>query len=239
MVKQERIQERTKVKKRRYIAALALTLLVFALGLLFGLVLDSQRATYIKSEANKQSIEYNSLQLQYQILNDITQNRECTPLLKTFESSVKNLESARIRLEQYQQSSTFNKDDFALLGREYSLAQIRYFMLAKKTQELCGNDVVTVLYFFADPKECPDCDSQSFILTYTKKLMGDKVLIFSFNANITDQEPSVLMLKDIYNVSSFPTVIINEKKFVGAVSTDNVISEICKNFNGNYTFCGK
>ena len=110
-------------------------------------------------------------------------------------------------------------------------------MLAKKTQELCGNDVVTVLYFFQDKEKCPTCDDQSFILTYLKKLMGDKLLIFSFNSNVADQEPAIMMVENQYNVTKFPTVIVNSKKLEGLTAKDKVLRDVCDNFKNSYDFC--
>jgi len=163
------------LSRDKYIIAGVITLGVFLLGLFLGLAIEGKRVNYIESLSRQQNLDFSSLQLQYAFIDEMSQEKNCLAVQRTFEQNINNLESTRARLENFDTDATLNKKEFDVLKNEYILAQIRYWMLAERTRKLCGSDVVSVLYFFSDNKECPDCDRQAFILTYLKKRFKDKL----------------------------------------------------------------
>ncbi len=215
-----------------------ITLCIFLLGLFLGLVIEGKRATYIDSVSRRQNLDFSSLQLQYAFIDQLSQEKNCVAVQKTFEQNINNLESTRIRLENFDREATLNKNEFDILKNEYILAQIRYWMLAQRTKKLCGNDIVSILYFYSDQEECPDCDKQAFILTYLKKKFKDKLLIFSFDSKF-EQEPMILLLKKTYNVTVFPTIVIEGKPKYSFVDKDTILKEICNNYNEKVEDCAK
>jgi len=215
-----------------------ITLCIFLLGLFLGLVIEGKRATYIDSVSRRQNLDFSSLQLQYAFIDQLSQEKNCVAVQKTFEQNINNLESTRIRLENFDREATLNKNEFYILKNEYTLAQIRYWMLAQRTKKLCGNDIVSILYFYSDQEECPDCDKQAFILTYLKKKFKDKLLIFSFDSKF-EQEPMILLLKKTYNVTVFPTIVIEGKPKYSFVDKDTILKEICNNYNEKVEDCAK
>lgn len=214
------------LNKERYIAAGAITLGVFILGLLLGLLIEGKRVSYIESMSRKQNLDFSSLQLQYAFIDQLSQEKNCLAVQKTFEQNINNLESTRIRLENFDTDAKINKDDFDLLKNEYLLAQIRYWLLAKRTRDLCDADIVNILYFFSDQKECPDCEKQAFVLTYLKKKFKDRLLIFSFDSKF-EAEPMVPLLKNTYNVGRYPTVVVEDTPYAGFRDKDSLLREIC------------
>ncbi len=214
------------LSKERYIAAGAITLGVFILGLLLGLLIEGKRVSYIESMSRKQNLDFSSLQLQYAFIDQLSQEKNCLAVQKTFEQNINNLESTRIRLENFDTDAKINKEDFDLLKNEYLLAQIRYWLLAKRTRDLCSADIVNVLYFFSDEKECPDCEKQAFVLTYLKKKFKDKLLIFSFDSKF-EAEPMIPLLKKAYNVERYPTIVVEEKPHADFRDKDSLLREIC------------
>lgn len=215
-----------RVSTEKYVIAAVITIGIFLFGLLLGLVIEGKRANYIEFVSRQQNLEYNSLQLQYAFMDELSKEENCDAVSKTFEDNIKSLESARTRLEEFDQNSKLNKGDFTLLKREYVLAQVRYWLLAKRTKALCKKEIVTILYFYSDNKECPDCGKQAFVLTYLKKLFEDKLLIFSFDAQQED-EPMIPILKHTYNTNKYPTLIIEGKKFDSLMDKNTLLKEIC------------
>ncbi|MBW2984193.1 hypothetical protein KY361_03705 [Candidatus Woesearchaeota archaeon] len=215
-----------KISKEKYLVAALITLGVFFLGLLLGLVIEGRRVSYIEALDREQKLGYESLQLQYAFIDQLSQEKNCDAVSKTFALTVESLESARIRLESFDEDSSLNKYDFDLLKREYVLAQIRFWLLEKKKKELCGTDSVSVLYFFTDSKACPKCDEQSFILTYLKKRFKDKLLIFSFDSKL-EGEPMISLLKSTYEIYTYPTLIIDGDKYGGFKTKYELLEIIC------------
>ena len=224
------------LSKDKYIIAGAITLGVFLLGLFLGLAIEGKRVNYIESVSRMQNLDFSSLQLQYAFIDEMSQEKNCLAVQKTFEQNINNLESTRIRLENFDRDATLNKNEFDFLKNEYILAQIRYWMLAERTRKLCGTDVASILYFFSDEKECQDCDKQAFVLTYLKKKFKDKLLVFSFDSQF-ESEPMIPLLKKTYNVTSYPTIVIEGKSRTKFQDKDTILKEICSYYKDKTEDC--
>ena len=222
-------------KKRYFIAAL-LTLSIFLLGLMLGLVIEGKRTQYIQSVNKIEKLDYSSLQLQYAYIDQLSQERNCDAVSKTFESSVKSLVETSGRLEDYEKNANLNKEDFAILKREYILAQLNYWLLAKRTKKICNRDLVSILYFYSTKEECPQCEEQAFVLTYLKKQFKENLLIFALDSKYVG-EPMIEMLKDQYGISKYPTLIIEDTAFEGFTSKDEILRIICPLYDGNIDYC--
>ena len=214
------------LSRDKYIIAGAITLGIFLLGLFLGLSIEGKRVNYIESVSRKQGLDFSSLQLQYAFIDQMSQEKNCMAVQKTFEQNINNLESTRIRLENFDRDATLNKNELDVLKNEYILAQVRYWLLAERTKKLCDADIVNILYFYSDQKECPECEKQAFVLTYLKKKFKDRLLIFSFDSKF-ESEPVITLLKNTYNASIFPTVVIEGKPKYGFVDKSTILKDIC------------
>lgn len=217
-----------KIHRNRYFLAFFITLIVFMLGLLLGLVIEDRRVQLIKYQNDMQKLDFSSLQLQYQFIDMFGEEKNCGALTTAFEESISNLENSRNKLEGYTQNSNLNRKEFDLLKREYTLAQLNFWMLTKKTKNLCGLEPATIFYFYADSKSCSRCDDQAFVLTYLKNKLGANLLNFVFDSQL--EEPMITILKKNYNLTEYPTLIINDKKFSGFVSKEEILQEICPSY---------
>jgi len=222
--------------KKRYIIAALLTLFIFILGLMLGLVIEGKRVQYIESVNRIEKLDYSSLQLQYAYIDQLSQEKNCDAVSKTFESSVKSLIETSGRLENYEQNANLNKEDLHALKREYILAQLNYWLLAQRTKKICNRDLVTILYFYSTDKECPDCEKQAFILTYLKNEFKDKLLIFALDSTYAD-EPMIEMLKGQYEISRYPTLIIEGHVFEDFISKDKILGIICPLYKEGIDYC--
>ena len=222
--------------KSKYILAALITTGIFSLGLILGLVIEGKRVSYIEGISRQQNLEFSSLQLQYSFIDQLSQEKNCPAVQKTFEQNINNLESTRIRLENFDRGATINKEEFDILKNEYLLAQIRYWMLAEQTKKVCGSDIVSILYFFSDEKECPDCETQAYVLTYLKKKFKDRLLIFSFDSKF-EAEPMIPLLKKTYDISSYPTIVIEGKAKDGFQGKDQILSDICRHYKEKIEEC--
>ncbi|MBA3064388.1 hypothetical protein FP803_03035, partial [Candidatus Woesearchaeota archaeon] len=61
------------LNKKRYFIAALLTLFVFVLGLMLGLVIEGKRVQYIESMNRIEKLDYSSLQLQYAYIDQLSQ----------------------------------------------------------------------------------------------------------------------------------------------------------------------
>ena len=227
---------RRKLNVKRHITAFILTLCFFTIGILIGSQLTSERVKFLQEAATEQAIDFESLQAQYLYVSFTKDNRSCAAVEQTFEANVQELEDTRKQLENFVKSSQINEKAYTHLKRQYIISQVRYYILAKSTQEICNTDIVTAFYFFSNDADCADCTNQGTVLTYLKRVFTDRLLIFSFDGQF-EQEPFIPILKKVYNVSEYPTVAIENKNFNGLQDRDTLLKEICTNFEEEYSEC--
>lgn len=224
------------VSTRKYVVAAIITLMIFSLGLLLGLLIEGSRVSYIDSKSREQNIEFNSIQLQYAYLEVIAQEKNCEAVYQTFQDNLHSLDQARIRLENFDKDSKISDDEFNLLKREYILAQIKYWLLSVRTKQVCKESFASILYFFSDEKECPLCDRQAFVLTYLKKKFADNILIFSFDAK-TSNEPMVDLLVKAYGITEFPSLVVEGQMMSGFSDKEDILARICPVYNNSIDDC--
>lgn len=212
------------IRKRRYVLAGILTAMVFVLGLLLGLVIEGKRVGLVQDASEEAKVAISSLQLQYAFIDQLSQVGNCADFMNAFGKNVENLETARIKLSNYQDDATVNKKEFELLYRNYITSQVQYLLLSMKAKKLCSSDIVNVQYFFSE--ECKSCDDQSFVLTFLKQKFGQRLFIFGFDASFK-KEPLLNLMVSTYNVTGFPTLVIENVKYVGFIPKDNLTSTIC------------
>lgn len=224
------------LNKTRYVAAGIITIAIFLLGLMLGLVTEGKRITYVQDLFDRQRAEFSSSQLQYAYVSSLNSQDACPAMYDVFFNNVKNLDETAHRLETYVKDSKLNDESFNVLKREYTIEQLRYWLLSKQARELCNQDVVRVLYFYSDDAQCADCNNQAFILDYLKKLLGDRLLIFSLDATF-EQEPMIGILKTQYNITEYPTLIVEDTLVSGLSSRDELLTNLCGRYRDRPEAC--
>lgn len=225
-----------KISRDKYIIAALITAGIFLLGFFLGLVIEGERIRYTESISKIQNLDFASLQIQYAYIDELSQEENCYAVEKTFEENINNLETTRERIEDFDENAKINKEEFDLLKREYLLAQLRYWLLAMRTKNLCDQDIISLLYFFSDDKICPDCNSQSFVLTYLKKRFKERLLIFSFDESF-EEEPMISLLKHVYNITSYPALVIEGKLHEGLKDKKQLLNIICDYYQEEIKDC--
>ncbi|MFH1455773.1 MAG: hypothetical protein ABIF40_02380 [archaeon] len=213
-----------KISVKLYLIAAILTIFIFLMGTFLGLVLEKERLQATENINAEQRIQLTSLQLQRLYLDVSDPN--CDALNEILRSNTNQLNDATLKLIEYSKRSIIDLNNFDLTLREFFLTEIQYILLSKEIQKVCPSDTVEVLYFYRSDED----ETQGFILDYLKILFGDRLMVFSFNADF-DQEPMINVLLTSYGVSDFPVVIVEDQVFEGYTSKDELIETICLEFN--------
>lgn len=217
------MNSRQAAKRSKYLAALAATAVIFVLGILLGIVLDQEKVAYVEGIAKNQEVEFNSLQVQYLYLNSINETGSCPVIEKTLENNLKTFQPILERLMDYEAKKTYDAD-YENLKRNYLLANIRYNLLAERSKAQCGTDLVRVLYFYSEG--CSVCGDQGYLLSNMKSDLEEKLLVFPIDTSFS-KEPMVSVLMTQYNVTEFPALVIEEKKYTGFQGKEALLSGIC------------
>ena len=224
------------MNKRRYLIAFLITIGFFTIGILIGFQLSSTRISFLQESATQQRLDFDSLQVQYLYAGKLTEQGNCNAIEATLNTNILNLVRTQERLEQYEKESATQLEAFRILKREYTLAELRYWLLVRETQDICHRDAVTVLYFYSDDQDCPACRTEGFILTYLKKLFKDRLLVFSLDAELVE-EPLVNLLLQSYNVTSYPSIVVNDQLYEGFQDKDDVTAYVCNGFDTRHEEC--
>ena len=217
-----------KISTKKYLLAFLLSSLIFIIGLLVGFTLTQERTDYLEGIAYKQKLDYESLQLQLLYLDLNPTNQSCSILNNILISSLDDVGSAQIKIDNYIKESRSKKESYTDLKRDYALAQIRYWLLSSRIKENCKSQQVAVLYFYSN-EECFECGAQGTILLHLKDRLKDNLLVFSLDVDFKD-EAMIQLLKQTYNISKVPSVVVDEEVSEGLTSRDILLDSICEKY---------
>lgn len=219
-----------------YIIAGVITISIFLLGMLLGLLIEGKRVGYIDSQAKTEKLEFGSLQLQFEYLTQLNQEKNCPALTAAMNEYFDKLASTEERLTEYQKDAKFDREEFDILKREYIQAEVRYWILVNKIKDACSMDIATALYFYSDDDQCARCADQGFVLGYLKDLFKDKFLVFSIDSQLKD-EAMISILKSTFNITQYPTVVVGEKVFSGFAEREDILKSVCSEFSSAVKEC--
>ena len=205
-----------KTSTKTYFFAFLLSSFIFLIGLLVGHTLTLDRTSHLEDIAYKQKLDYESLQLQSLYLDLSSSNVSCSIFNNILEKSLNDVGNAQAKVDFYMKESS--EKSYTELKRDYIISQMRYWLLNKKIKESCPAKHVSVLYFYSN-EECDDCGPQGTILSYLKEKLKDRLLIFSLDADFVD-EPMINILKETYNITETPSIVIEEEVFNNLVNKD-------------------
>ncbi len=217
-----------KLSTKKYIAAFIITLIVFSLGFILGIIIDKVRSSYVSTVLTQQKVESDSIQLQYLYLTTQNTTGNCPAIREILNTNLKSLSRSLSRLISYKDRAVYKQEDFILTHRQYILEEIKYWTLAGEIKKSCNEDFVRVLFFFSE--NCDDCDPQSFILDYYKKLLEDKLLVFTFDTRLEAEEPLLKTLMTQYNITIYPSIVVETTKYGGLKDTEALKEIICNNY---------
>ena len=226
-----------KISVKRHIIAVVLSILIFLIGISLGSFLNQERADILKDNMDINKLDFDSLQVQYLFLNSILEKeKNCIASATILEENVNILETLGGKLGNYIQSQVLtDEEEFKSLKREYTLAELRYWLFAKKVKEACNSDIQLILYFYSDAT-CESCSTQGVVLSYLKGIFKDNLLNFALDSEFT-QEPMIKILKNTYDITKSPTLIINDKKYEGFYSKEELLNILCPLYKKEIPVC--
>jgi hypothetical protein len=119
-----------------------------------------------------------------------------------------------------------NNAQVVRLKEQYSLLEIRDYLITKQLAAACGTKPVTVLYFYSNAGDCEDCDKAGYALSYLRTTYPT-LRVYSFDYNL-----DLGALKTLIGVakvkSDLPAFIIDGKTTYGFTSLDDLEKQFPK-----------
>lgn len=99
------------------------------------------------------------------------------------------------------------------LKQQYSLLEIRDYLITKQLAKECGTKPVTVLYFYSNAGDCEECDKAGYALSYLHDTYPAlRVYSFDYNLDLGALQTLVALLKV---KKALPAFVINGKSVYG------------------------
>ncbi|MCX6775053.1 MAG: thioredoxin family protein [DPANN group archaeon] len=212
------------VKKYLMITSFIIAIVLFFAGLGLGLAFDKMRTSEIDTLMTKNQIDMESFLLQQQLLSNNLDAATCN-LAKTkfIELQAKRAEIGQ-KLDTYS-TKVISQTELDNLKRKHIILSVNSMIMLDSLKTDCGfANLDAILFFYASQDS--ESTRQGLVLDEVYNRFPDAVVIFAFDANF-EQEPLIDFLKAKYNITTTPTVIINDKpKHEGLTSVDEIVKEL-------------
>lgn len=217
--------KKKKLDKTTLGLAAVISLFLFLSGVFIGWNLNQQKMNIMQEKVESINKDVESFQTEFLLLNFLGQNATC-PLLKNRLASInKQTYQLGSKLTSHEERAKFeSQESLRELKRNYYHSLIRYWLLSRKMKNKCGSgDFVTVLYFFDE--DCDRCSDQGFLLSYFKKQLEQKLLVFTLDASFGD--PYIQTLEEYYNVTEFPSLVVGGETMGGFKNKTELRNKFC------------
>ncbi|MAF35724.1 hypothetical protein CL622_01235 [archaeon] len=202
------------IKKRRYILAGLFTLIIFTIGFAIGSEFSDFKLQELEQKQQDLKTHLSTMDLQYTIVSD-----NICEYVNTNEIN-QELYDLSSRLQVMEDELGKDNPKVLELVEYYEVLELRHWNLLRKQVQECGIEADLALYFFSNEKgECDKCNEQGYILTYLKNKYPNFVG-YAFNIHIDN--PVLNMVKNRYNITSTPSLVINEETYPKFMSTDEI-----------------
>jgi len=192
-----------------YAAAFAISVIIFLAGIYVGAIIDQSNLELLSSELSTISQRVASTQLL--MLMEGNSSSFCPVYSSELSSIDQEVETMGYKLSYLEeQKQVYDLE----LKKQYFVLEAESYMLSKKVNELCGEKSILLIHFYSN-QDCPDCERQGGEILEARDLVAsDKnVKLFSFDGDLGS--PVADAFKAQYHVSRYPSVVINERTYLG------------------------
>ncbi|MBN2421554.1 hypothetical protein JXB27_04715 [Candidatus Woesearchaeota archaeon] len=205
--------------KAKLIAALSLTVLIFLMIIVTNNYFNEMRMNEVKKIYNDIKMDAMNAEAQYEILSE----NPC--LMMSFDPISSELFELGNKLTDMETTLGKTNEQVLDMKKYYSILEARHWLFVKKVSKQCNSSATPILFFYSNLEDCPDCESQGFVLNYVRKTIPN-TQIYSFDVNL--DSGAVSALKANYNVTEVPSIVIKEQKYTGFRDSDSVMEIIKK-----------
>lgn len=206
---------------RNILIALGISIVLVATVIIAVTYLNNARVENISTIADQISIDTLSLDTQFSLL--ATAPCDSATSSATRISSLTDLGN---RLSYAETQLGTDNPQVIRLKEQYSLLEIRDYLITKQLATTCGITPVTVLYFYSNEGDCAECDKAGYALSYLRTTYPTlRVYSFDYNLKLGALETLIAILK-VKN--TLPAFIINGKQFSGFTSLEDLMTQFPK-----------
>jgi hypothetical protein len=193
---------------RKYLFAFIITALIFGTALFVSNYFASKKLCTIQGIEDQLSFDILASETQSQLLEETS----CKDVGKATTLS-RELGDLADKLSVAEAERGTDNESVILLKSQYSLLEIRDYLLMKRVTDKCGTHPTFILYFYSNAGDCADCQKMGYVLTALHDEFPD-LRIYSFDYNL-DLE-AMHTLRAIYRLSpTLPVLVVNGDPYYG------------------------
>ncbi len=206
--------------KKAAIIAFFLTLLVFLSGISISYLIQRRSGEEVNDLINEIKMKIDDADLSF-VLVSANKNITCTFLSEKVNDIKNDLRKITSKVVSMEKDFKIN-EEYKHLKRELMILRLKLWLLVSKMNEECNEKIVPILFFYNTNKEvsCDYCYEEGEILSYVSE-KNSSIIVIALDGD----EDLILIntLKKVYNITTYPTIIINDKKLEGFVSKEKIL----------------
>jgi hypothetical protein len=189
---------------QKYILVFIITAAIFATAFYLATRLDARRLADIRATQESVSIDILSSETQFALLGNMDcQTISENPILST------ELNSLASRLSVAEENLGTTNPEVIRLKKQYSLLQIKDYILMQQVSQKCDLKPVFVLYFYSNEGNCSECGRAGDVLTYLRtQYPGLRVYSFDYNLDLSALR-TLISLRGLNG--QLPALVINNR----------------------------
>jgi len=189
----------------KYILALVITGGIFLTAIYISNYFNEKKLESVREIEDRIAIDILSSETQF----DLIRSSSCKLITPDVLSNELNELASRI---SYLESNRSQSDaELLRLKRQYSLLEIKDFLLAERLQTQCGIKSTSILYFYSNKGDCKECEKTNTILTYLRQKYPDlRVYAFDYNLDLSAIKTLIKLNKVQYTL---PAIVVDDEVF--------------------------
>jgi hypothetical protein len=211
-------------QKYFFLFALIITLLVFNLGIFMGYMLENSRVAKINQL---------SLDSQMELLDQMTQknainllNPDCKTLIEENTKFGDKIFREAQQISKYEEANELGKE-IITQHKRFDLLRALFWMNSIEIKQKCNSDYHNVIYFYQyNSPSIEQKSKQAFfsnILAEIKEAQGSNMMLIPISAD--NDITSINLLISKYNITEFPSVLIDEKVLITEINSSSEIEK--------------
>lgn len=205
---------------RNALIALSITVVLFATVLGAVKYLNDARIGELNAIENKIATDILSLETQFDLLAEAS----CVDISEGLVLSTE-LNDLTDRLSYTEERLGSENEEVLKLKRQYTLLQIKDYLLMKRLAKECKNfKPVFVLYFYSNAGDCKDCSEAGYALSYLRATYP-RLRVYSFDYNL--DLGALKTLNAVLGIKPpLPAYVVNGKNVSGLASLNDLKAEL-------------
>jgi glutaredoxin len=199
----------------KYVLALIITGAIFLISISVSNYFNDKKIESVRNIEDRIAIDILSSETQFDLIRSSSCSLISTNILST------ELNDLASRLAFMEANRPNDDEELLRLKRQYSLLEIKDYLLMQRLESQCGFKSISILYFYSNEEgTCEDCEKTGFVLTYLReKYPGLRVYSFDYDLDLSALQ-TLIKLNSI-DREQLPAVVIGTKVHYGLTTLED------------------